>query len=567
MLHTFRLRRQEGENKVCPLPQAIQENVRPGMAVYATRLASAQVLELSRQFWGTRPGFTLISSVTTGYHVVPIIGGLVKKVITTNCTNFYPTPGPLPPIQQAHRRGELEIEGWSLYTLEQRLMAGALGLGFLPTRSLLGSDIGRENKHAFREIEDPFGGPSLGAVKALVPDVGLVHAWAADPYGNTILPPLYEELWGARAAERIVVSVEKVVSTDFIRRHAPLVKIPGYLVSAVCPVPMGAHPWGLPRYPGMASYAEDYPFLLDLRQACQEPGALAAWVEEWVLKTGTHQAYLSKLGNERASRLRERARRGREEIPVPPRDSWNPEEMMVVAAAREIQARVKAQGYRTILSGVGTGALAAWLSYYLLQEKGYGLALMVGAGEVGFSPRPGEACLLDIAHMTTAKMVTDVSEVYGWIVAGRRSQCLSVLGAAMIDKYGNVNSTRTNGRYLIGSGGANDAANAPEVLAVVRQSRERFLDRVAFITAPGKNLRTLVSQLGVFQKDERGELVLTHLLPSPAGISLEERVKQARDNCGWELRVAPQVTEVAPPTPKELLILRHLDARGFFIGG
>lgn len=89
------------------------------------------------------------------------------------------------------------------------------------------------------------------------------------------------------------------------------------------------------------------------------------------------------------------------------------------------------------------------------------------------------------------------------------------------------------------------------------------MEKVHYITAPGKRVKTVVSHLGVYEKQQDdGELVLTAVLPNPNKPSLEDRIKDAKENCGWELKVAPNVKDIAPPTLDELIITRLFDPRG-----
>ena len=174
-----------------------------------------------------------------------------------------------------YKEGSLEIESWSLYSLEQRLMAAALGVGFMPTRSLMGSTLSEENIDSFKVIADPFNErEKIGVVKSLIPDISIIHGCVADSEGNTILaPPYFASIWGPRASRGgVIVTVEKIVPSEFIRRHSTLVKLPGYLVKFVCPVPFGAHPQGLAAESiGVGDgYGEDYEFLSQLYEC--KPG-------------------------------------------------------------------------------------------------------------------------------------------------------------------------------------------------------------------------------------------------------------------------------------------------------
>ncbi len=583
---TFALRENEGQNKVMSLEEAIRRFVEPGMEVQFHKEANAALMELTRRFWGTRPGLTFICYALGNHAIAPVFGGLVKKIITTNCSHLYPTPGPIRPIQQGYRDGTVEIENWSFYSLQQRFMAAALGVGFLPTKSLLGSTMAGDNRDSFQEMEDPFGsGEKVGLVKALAPDVSLVHGWAADPYGNTILFPPYEELWGARAARKgAVVTVERIVTADFLRRHSHWVKLPGYLVNSVSLAPLGAHPWGIAPCGPMEGegYREDYDFMIDLRRVSGDDRAFQEWIEEWVLGAGDHQGYLRKLGEDRVDTLRKRGQPGAWESEarelareVSPSPEYNGAEAMIVVAARRIKERTLQRDYRTILAGAGASTLSAWLAYFLLREQGHHIDLLVGSGQMGYTPRPGDPTLTSTVHVPTCKLLAGCVEVYGMVVGGEGNRCISSLGAGQIDRYGNVNATRTERAYLVGSGGGNDAVNSRETVITLRQSRDRFLEQVPYITFPGERIKTLVSDLAVFEKlGDDPEFSLVACLPpgtSPrephngAG-TLEDRIEQVRDGCGWELKVAPKVEEVPPPTLEELLPLRLMDPRGFFIG-
>src|SRR5206468_895794 len=115
----------------------------------------------------------------------------------------------------------------------------------------------------------------------------------------------------------------------------------------------------------------------------------------------------------------------------------------------------------------------------------------------------------------------------------------SNLAAWLIDKHGNINSTIVPGvTYITGSGGANDiASSAREVVVTLAQRRNRFVDKVPYVTAPGRRVTTVVSDLGVYEKaDAHAELVLSGVF---AGRPEADAVRRAREACGWELKVAP----------------------------
>jgi acyl CoA:acetate/3-ketoacid CoA transferase alpha subunit/acyl CoA:acetate/3-ketoacid CoA transferase beta subunit len=575
---TFDLPVEEGSDKVTSLEEAIRQNVRPGATLFLAESANAATREVLRQFWGTKPDFTL-AFIGGGIFVMSMIhGGLVKKVICSGLGGGG-GPGRNAVVQKAYKEKTIEIESWSLFSIPQRLMAGAFDFPFMPTKSIAGSTMAEENSDTFQVIDDPFGtGRKIGLVQALNPDVALYHACAADRYGNAIMVPAIGSghgPWGAFAATQgVILTVDKLVSTDFIREHSTLVRIPGYMVKAVVVAPFGAHPASLikPGLPEVDPYSEDHSFSAEQARASQSLELLDTWIQKWVLDCPSQEAYLAKVGLERLMYLKGKAASGSwrqsfESLAPNISDSleYRSSEMMIVASARKMAERILKNGYRVIQAGAGASGLASWLAYYSLKKAGHDIDLVVGSGWYGISPRPGDPGLLTSINVQTLKVASDVVDAYGVWIGGATSSCLTPLGAAQTDKYGNINSTLIPGEmWLVGSGGANDAVNAREVVLVVRQSKGRYLEHVQYITAPGTRVRTLVSQLAVFEKlGENNELSLTACFSGPESIA--DRINQVKENCGWDLKVSSQVAEIPPPTLEELLTIRMLDPEGRFI--
>src|SRR5437899_9764894 len=252
---------------------------------------------LVRQWWGRRPGWTLGCTGFGSPWTSLVVGGLVERLVTTFIGEGYPFPVPQPLVGRAVLDGRVVVQNWSMLTLPLRLLAGAMGVPFTTTRSLLGSPMEEDNARDgdFVATDDPFGGGGrVGLVRAFTPDLALFHAWAADRAGNVIAAaPLNENFYAAMAARRgAIVAVEKIVSTEFIRRHAELVKLPGQYVAAVVEAPFGAHPAGMygMNVPELAAYAEDLEFNLGLRGAFRRPETAEAWIREWMLSV-PDQAY------------------------------------------------------------------------------------------------------------------------------------------------------------------------------------------------------------------------------------------------------------------------------------
>ena len=580
---TFTIREDEGEDKVVSLRDAIERHVRPGAKIHigATHCCSgAAILEIARQFYGQRPDFTLIMRGIRDTATILLHLGLLRKVITSFSGNVYPWYSPNPVCQKAYANKEVELEDWSILTFPLMLMAGALGVDVMPTTSLLGSSLAETNRDSFKVIDDPFGsGRKIGLLKALNPDISIIHGVAADRAGNTILTPPYSEgLWGAKASRGgVVVTVEKLVSTDFIREHSHLVKLPAYMVNSVSVVPFGAHPGGVWNQ-GMQefeAYAEDYEFMTRFNQISKNPESLDNWIREWVLDCPSFSDYVAKLGHDRVLSLKKNAGPDawREQLhaledTISEEEDCNDIERMVIIAAREIRDRVLMSGHTALLAGAGTANLAAWVAKYHLQKEDYLVELLVELGYFGNSPRPAEPFLLNFGNFGTCKMLTETLDTLGVFTCGTTNRCIGVLGGGQIDKFGNINSHWVSDEvYITGSGGANDVATgAAETMVIMQQSRRRFLEKVPFVTAPGTRVRSLVSTMGVFEKvGDDEEFSLTKYFKHPGLSSTDEVVRNIRDNCGWDLKVAEDLKKLSPPARDELRLLRVFDPNRYYL--
>lgn len=196
-------------------------------------------------------------------------------------------------------------EEWSHLSFGLRFLAGSMGMPFLPTASLLGSDL--LERLPAEEMDCPLTGERLVAVPACQPDVALIHVHCADPEGNAqVSGPVYMDLEFARAAKRVIVTAEEIVTTDEIARSADRTVIPGFLVDAVVEVPFGAYPgecYGL--------YEADFDHFAGYVDLVNQGGADG--VEEYLRRNvddpGSWAGLLDLVG---ASTLLEQRRRARE---------------------------------------------------------------------------------------------------------------------------------------------------------------------------------------------------------------------------------------------------------------
>jgi acyl CoA:acetate/3-ketoacid CoA transferase alpha subunit/acyl CoA:acetate/3-ketoacid CoA transferase beta subunit len=497
--------------------------------------------------------------------------GLVKRLIGSYAGVILPSPALSGVIQRALQDG-MEIENWSLLTMVQRLIGGALSLPFMPTSSLEGSSMAEENEEMglYTKIREPFGNAEIGLVRSLKPDIAIMHAYCADPSGNAIpvLSPA-EEAYGAFASrEGVVLTVEKIVSTEYLRKHSMCVRVPASVVRCVVEAPFGAHPYGCRGIDG-EGYGEDAEFGKQLQKAFREKDTADAWLKEWILDVTSHEEYLRKLGHERLQMLRSRVSYSSWKIDaskiadslstLPP----NRAERAAIFASREIIDSVQKYAYDTVLAGIGISHLAAWVATHKLRNMNVPIHLLVELGAYGIMPPPGQPFLLPVRGMESCPMLTDVLSILGFVASN--TSMLGSLSAGQIDKHGNINSTKVGDFFLFGSGGANDVSvKAKEIVVTVLQDPRRLVEEVPYITCPGGNVKKLVTDRAVFEKVDE-ELVLTKIYVEQ-GESEQEAVEAISQSMGWAPKKTEMLARLEAPQQDETLLLRCFDPERYFLG-
>jgi glutaconate CoA-transferase subunit B len=240
---------------------------------------------------------------------------------------------------------------------------------------------------------------------------------------------------------------------------------------------------------------------------------------------------------------------------------YTSDEIMTVTAARTLRDGL------TCFVGIGLPSGAANLAR---ATHAPGLVLIYESGTIGTKPDRLPLSIGDGILAETADAVVSVPEIFNyWLQPGRID--VGFLGAAQIDKFGNINTTvigdyRTPKTRLPGAGGAPEiAASCREVIVIVRQNRRAFTEHVDFITSvgygsgPGTRQRLgltgagptkIITDLGVLEPDpETCEFVLTGLYPGGT-------LADARERTGWDLAAAPGLVTLPPPTATELTALR-----------
>jgi glutaconate CoA-transferase subunit B len=249
---------------------------------------------------------------------------------------------------------------------------------------------------------------------------------------------------------------------------------------------------------------------------------------------------------------------------------YTPNEMMIAASARELQ------GARVAFVGVGLPNIVCNLAQRLHAPA---LELVYEAGVFGARPARLPLSIGDPTLVTGALSVCSMPELFQYYLQ-RGLIDVGFLGAAQIDRFGNINTTVV-GDYakpkvrLPGSGGAAEISILCErVLVITRLSKRAFPERVDFITSPGyldggdarerleirsKGPQAVITDQCIFRfDDESKEMILASLHPNAT-------IEKIRENVGWDLRVAADLQTTAPPTDAELKIIRKdLDPQGLY---
>jgi acyl CoA:acetate/3-ketoacid CoA transferase beta subunit len=364
-----------------------------------------------------------------------------------------------------------------------------------------------------------------------------------------------------------VATVEKVV--DDLAGLGHRVRLPGHRVLAVVETPFGAHPGGCfaPALP-VRSYGEDIAFWSAAAAAAAD-GTFDDFARTWVLAPRTQGDYLSLVGEERLAWLEGRAdpeswRADGDAAPIPEEAAFSRWERSAAHGAREIERVVEAVHADAVLAGAGVANLAAWVAVARARAAGSRVCLTAELGLWGYVPTPADPYIFNHRVFPATPFLSDASTVLGMIIGGPGTRTVGCVGAAEVDQTGCFNSTQlAGGRFLMGSGGANDVASRAEACVVVTLARpERLPASVAYVTSPGDRVVSVVTDLGVLRRLD-GTLRVA-AVPAGEG-TVAERVQAMVNACGYVPDVARQVEELAPVTREEVMALRSYDRERLFL--
>jgi len=234
------------------------------------RAPCAAVHELIRQ---RKHGLELVKTAGA-YDVDVLVGAGVADRVAAGFIGFENVFGLAPQYRQAAEQGRIQVKEHACYTVITALRAAVQGVPFLPIAGILNSDLMQAS--GFKTVTDPYSGEELAAVQALRPDVAIIHVQEADEQGNgRIYGTVFEDDLMARAARRVILTCERLVSAEETAHTPELTTIAGMLVSHVVVVPQGAHPCSCGDL-----YSYDYDYLARYVEACSNPERFQAWLDE-----------------------------------------------------------------------------------------------------------------------------------------------------------------------------------------------------------------------------------------------------------------------------------------------
>lgn len=204
--------------------------------------------------------------------------------------------GRLSCVNRGIEDGSLIAEEYSSLSVTFRYLAGALGIPFIPIRSLRGSDlISQLQEHSgenLANLTDPFTGEHWPVLRPILPDVAVIQVQVADEEGNAwIMGPRWDNNEQARASKRTILITERLVSSETIRQNAELTVIPGLFVSHVVVLPYAAHPTSVYR-----AYDYDAKQIQAYVEGTSNPETLRAYLDKYVFGVKDHWEYLEMVG-------------------------------------------------------------------------------------------------------------------------------------------------------------------------------------------------------------------------------------------------------------------------------
>jgi glutaconate CoA-transferase subunit A len=211
--------------------------------------------------------------------------------------------GLVPNIQRRVREGVIEFEDYSNLAMALRFLGGALGVPFMPLKSMLGTDILAKSRFRPKKaevVDCPFTGEKVVLVPSVRPDFSIVHAQRVDKEGNVQIDGIRgEDMEGARAGKKVIALAEEIVDTELIRSQPDQTVIPNIYVHHVVECPWGSYPMMVYNY-----YDYDMAHVRMYYEQCKTEEGWQKYCEEYITSVNNRVEFLQKIGIERLMKLR-----------------------------------------------------------------------------------------------------------------------------------------------------------------------------------------------------------------------------------------------------------------------
>ncbi|MBW2595465.1 MAG: CoA transferase subunit A [Deltaproteobacteria bacterium] len=284
-------------SKIMTAKEAVSKFIKDGMTVFVGGFFHAISYTITHEIIRQNKRNLTICQSSFNEHADQMIGaGCIDRIISSYV--WMEVFGPLYCFRRAMEKSiphKIEMEDYSNFAMTVRFLAGALGIPYLPLNSLKGSDMMTHSQwmgeNKVKLIEDPFGsGISHAVVPALKPEIGYFHAQRADEEGNVQMWGILGDApWSVRACDKVIVSVEEIVSREVIGRDPNRTILPAYKVAAVVKEPFGAHPKNTQGY-----YNVDRDFIFDYIKMSKKEETWKEFMEEWVYSVSDRTEYMNK---------------------------------------------------------------------------------------------------------------------------------------------------------------------------------------------------------------------------------------------------------------------------------
>lgn len=465
--------------------------------------------------------------------------------------------------------GEISNAGY-----QWRFLAAMMGLPFIPTRVMMGTDT--YNRSSAKIIEDPFSGKPICLLPACYPDVAIIHVPRCDKFGNAQIDGIIvEDFELSRAARRVIITTEEIIENKTIRNEPYKTVIPYYLVDAVIEAPFGSHPCQMPYL-----YFFDEDHIAEWLSLSKTDEGVEKYLEKYVYGIDSFQDYLEKIGGTKKLTQLQRIEKMEEPMSAPwikksneitkKKEYYSSTELLACVASNTLEDR------KSVFVGTGLPMIAAMLAQ---RTHAPNLLLFFEAGGIG----PEIPVLpISVGDSRTFHMAIAASSMHDSMSMAQAGYIdYGFLGAAQIDRHGNINTT-VIGPYehpktrLPGSGGANDVGTlCNKTIIIMRQDKSRFVEKLDFRTTPGyldgydSREKTglpkgsgpfrVITQLGVFGFDKHSKrMKLESLHPNIT-------IDMIKENSGFDIIIPEDVSITKPPSQDELKILKQIDPTGMVI--